>query len=244
MSTEVITGNDLKTILNEVLPPTPSEYRKLLWTNTIGGATSYSISFDKSEYDDIEVEIERYGNTQMIKIPISSASGDIYALNDSYEVGRAYTLTSSGLTFSNGYYYPTYIDSTNKSYGANYCVPSRVYGIKYERVMPPQVEVADCVIEQGKSTSGYWKWRKWNSGFVEAWYNRLLTISSTNTSIAVPSEITINTSKYWTCIVSGTGDGFIADVHHAWVKGDGTEVYVSATSSGNYRVSLYITYET
>ena len=33
MASEAITRNDLTAILNEVLPPQPSEYKKLLWTN-------------------------------------------------------------------------------------------------------------------------------------------------------------------------------------------------------------------
>lgn len=106
------------------------EFKTLLWTNTQGAQSSYSILVDTSEYDYLDVEIERYGNIQTARIPTTATSGEIYAMYDSYQTVRTFTLSSTTLTFNNGAYYGGYLQSTNKVYGTGYCLPSKVYGIK------------------------------------------------------------------------------------------------------------------
>lgn len=96
---------------------------------------------------------------------------------------------------------------------------------------------ADWVVED--SSNSNWKWRKWASGKVEAWYsNAALTISATNTQTAVlphtPTSI-INLQ------VNGTGNGFMGQVYHCWVPSDKIPV-VSASTSGSYQVWIYIVY--
>lgn len=119
---------DLKELIAKVTGHT--EFKTLLWTNTQGGQTEYIIPIDKSKYDFLDVVVERYGNIQTARIPTSAASGEIYALYDSYQTGRAYTLSATKLTFHNGYYYSMYLGSTAKTYGTGYCLPSKVYGVK------------------------------------------------------------------------------------------------------------------
>lgn len=120
---------DLKEWIAKVTGQT--EYKTLLWTNTQGAQSSYIIPVDTSKYDYLDVAIERYGNIQTARIPTSATSGDIYAMYDSYQTVRTFTLSSTTLTFNNGAYYGGYLQSTNKVYGANYCLPSKVYGIRY-----------------------------------------------------------------------------------------------------------------
>lgn len=118
---------DLKEWIAKVTGQT--EFKTLLWTNTQGQQSSYSISVNTSEYDYLDVEITRYGNTQTARIPTSETSGEIYAMYDSYQTARAYTLSSTALNFANGAYFTGYASYT-KSYGNAYCVPNKVYGIK------------------------------------------------------------------------------------------------------------------
>lgn len=174
MSSEAITRNDLTAILNEVLPPTPSEYRKLLWTNPSPTAdfAAQTISLDLSDYDEIEIEARhtpslnayckvKVGDDGYMYAPELSGTGTGYVQN----VARKFTVSSSGIVFGGGYY--TYGSNSSATASNSKLVPIRIYGIKYERVAPPQEEIADVVVEQG--TSGIWTYRKWNSGLYEVY---------------------------------------------------------------------------
>lgn len=57
MSNKAITTNDLKAVLDVVLPPQPSEYRKLLWTNPspTSAFSAQTITLDLSDFDAIEI---------------------------------------------------------------------------------------------------------------------------------------------------------------------------------------------
>lgn len=152
MSSEAITRNDLTAILNEVLPPTPSEYRKLLWTNPNPTSAMSSVTIVASgadEYDAIEVVYKTahiYNGYETALAPFVAGShitllapsgtggefsGAIYnavrtismGAGGSLMVDDAIGMTSSGTTVNN-----------------NMCIPYKVYGIKYERVEPPQLE--------------------------------------------------------------------------------------------------------
>lgn len=165
MSSEAITRNDLSAILNAVIHGKPNEYKKLLWTNTQGGQTSYSITANFSNYDVIEVEFDRVGCIYSFTMA-NSGSATFRFPYEGYFVTRTATILGSTMTIGNGGYYGTYNNGTVTN-GASYAVPSKVYGIKYERVAPPQVNASDYVIEQ--DTSGIWTYRKWDSGRYEAW---------------------------------------------------------------------------
>lgn len=139
MASETITRNDLTTILNEVLPPTPSEYRKLLWTNTQGAQTSYTVTANFSEYDEIEIVFDRVGDL-ITKRMGNSGSATFRIVWADYIVERVATISGTTMTFGNGSFYGSY-NSGSASAGAAYAVPTMVYGIKYDRVMPPQSDV-------------------------------------------------------------------------------------------------------
>ena len=63
MSNKAITTNDLKAVLDVVLPPQPSEYRKLLWTNPspTSSFAAQTVTLDLSSYDDVEIEMAGAG---------------------------------------------------------------------------------------------------------------------------------------------------------------------------------------
>ena len=158
---------------------TPSEYKKLLWTNpspTTSMSSETLVASGADEYDAIEViyktahsyngymtETSSFiaGSHITLDVPAGTTgefTGNIYNAcrtismlsGGELRADPAVGMTSSGTTVNN-----------------NMCIPYKIYGIKYDRVAPPQAEIADCVIEQG--TSGDWTYRKWNSGVSECW---------------------------------------------------------------------------
>lgn len=157
MSSETITRNDLTAILNEVLPPTPSEYKKLLWTNP-SPTTAFSaqtVALDLSSYDEVEVWFncwrDRPNTSQQIRVKKGT-----YAI----ATQGASTNTSSGINpFVVGSYIivqdrPIYVTDTGVQFGTctegasngtmynadGSMIPAYIYGIKFERVAPPQLE--------------------------------------------------------------------------------------------------------
>lgn len=185
MASEAITQNDLREILSRTVGSVPSEYRKLLWTNPspTSAFSAQTISLDLSAYDDIEIFFvggatnNNYAAAEQ-KFPINS--GQLLTMFVSQATGvprpqRGLTITSTGIVFTAGGW------TSGTTYTSNdlYCVPLKIYGIKYERVAPPQVDASDYVIEQ--DTSGIWTYRKWNSGIAECWGTHTHSVTSWGT---------------------------------------------------------------
>ena len=198
MSSEAITRNDLTAILNEVLPPTPSEYKKLLWSNSspTSAFSPQTISIDLSGYDEIEVHGINYTGfvsiMPTVNIPIGS-KGNLIGLAGStgdstgigFLVARGITANSTGITISEAKGVGT--NGSSWAVNNNNMIPTKIYGIKYDYVAPPQAEVADCIVEQG--TSGIWNYRKWASGIAECWGTHAQTITPTSLFIARPNVV-------------------------------------------------------
>lgn len=152
MSTEVITGNDLKAILNEVLPPTPSEYKKLLWENSsrTSAFASQTITLNLIDYDEIEVWFIHNTNADgsnlrnfITRTKVGENGALTIARNDSFLTqNREYNTTINGITFSD-----CVLGSSSTVYN-NHSVPIRIYGIKYERIAPPQIELPTYSTEE------------------------------------------------------------------------------------------------
>lgn len=138
MSSEAITRNDLTAILNEVLPPTPSEYRKLLWTNPspTSDFVAQTISLDLSDYDAVDIEVNMYTSSsgeyhQTFRGAIGTnllMSGMIY--QTTMPLSRLCEIHSDSIPFNTGF-------ANTDNNGA--VVPLKIYGIKYERVNPSQL---------------------------------------------------------------------------------------------------------
>lgn len=167
MSSEAVTQNDLREILSRTVGSIPSEYKKLLWTNTSPTGTfgAQTISLDLSNYDAVCVEFKAYPDLWILLTVTAdinfSGMCDMGRNDTFYTQNRAFAVTSSGITFEDCKL------GTSASVYNNHNVPYKIYGIKYERVAPPQVDASDYVVEQG--TEGIWTYRKWDSGIAECW---------------------------------------------------------------------------
>ena len=176
MSSEAITQNDLREILSRTVGSIPSEYKKLLWTNPSlsSGRSAFDLTFDNA-YDAYEI-IFSMDNGGYLFLPSvlavagNSPCGADFTHTSGGRYYRSVTLNGATLSFTTGYY--------NGSANVNACVPYKIYGIKYERVAPPQVDASDYVIDQG--TDGIWTYRKWNSGIAECWASKSFTSGSWN----------------------------------------------------------------
>lgn len=146
MASKTITRNDLTNILNEVLPPTPSEYRKLLWSNPnpTSQFAAQTVSLDLSDYDEVEVVSKPYSSDTSYfasRVKVGN-KGMIYSQTGYgspvriYGTQRNFTPTSTGVAFGDGLDFSA---STNNAY----CVPYQIYGISYDRVAPPQIEIEE-----------------------------------------------------------------------------------------------------
>lgn len=160
MVSETITKNDLIAILNEVLPPTPSEYKKLLWTNSSPSAAfaAQTIGLNLSEYDEVEIVATFLGNivnTYSVRCPVGAGSNLAYQLLNTETatnastfingVARDFSVNTSGITFGNGQM--TYNGNAYTNW-SDRAIPYKIYGIKYERVAPPQVEFPNYSTEE------------------------------------------------------------------------------------------------
>ena len=113
MSSEAITRNDLTAILNGVLPPTPSEYRKLLWTNPspTSSFAAQTVTLDLSSYDDVEIEMAGAGTyasttTQTFKLEVNV--GGLLSISANNIWWRYVTPRTTGVEFGAGYRTTTY----------------------------------------------------------------------------------------------------------------------------------------
>lgn len=252
MASETVTRNDLKAILDAVLPPTASEYRKLLWTNsgnTFGTGTILS-NGELDGFDEVEIlaagfQSSNYvysrcpiGNDGLIQCFTTSSANTTNASTFMNTATRNYSVSSSGITFGNGQM--TYSGGVYQNWDSR-AVPLRVYGIKYQRVNPPQAEIADVIVEQ--NTSGNWRYRIWSSGICEAWYcGSGITYSGTNTGIPLPT--TYSGTVY--CVqASGILNGSpFSPVVNVWVTSAGqVAVSFNATGSTMDLLSIYVVYE-
>ena len=138
MSSEAITQNDLREILSRVAGSVPSEYRKLLWTNPNPTASfsAQTISLDLSNYDEVEIEAKQLASgtiIQLCRVGIGKQTKCLFRdgnANNFYT--RTFVVSASSIQFGDAYYNST-VTNTD-------CVPVAIYGIKYERVAPPQID--------------------------------------------------------------------------------------------------------
>ena len=104
-------------------------------------------------------------------------------------------------------------------------------------------KIENYLYEDG-TDNNHWHWRKWSDGKIEAWYyaGSVAFTGGANDSLGtIPSAILPFTTPI-NLQVSGTGVGFVGDLHHFWI-GSGNYCYVTATAAGNYAVSLYLCFK-
>ena len=212
MSTDVITGNDLKAILGEVLPASQGVFCELIWTNPNGHTnltctmeeSTVTIDEPLSKYNGFIIEFRNYYNAgdKTTEIYFSKCQGmygrtiiSATLSNPTVSYGRHWYPVSS----SNGFYFSDctrYTSNAASVVGSDTgcLVPMRIYGFKLYGTSQQPLEVADYIIEQG--TSGDWFYRKWYSGRIEA---DLVTTNSIAMTTAIGNEyfgnITVNISS-------------------------------------------------
>ena len=138
MASEAITQNDLREILSRTTGSVPSEYRKLLWTNPSlsSGSAAFDLTF-ANEYDAYEIifSMDNGGYAFLPSVLVvagNSPCGADFTHTNGGRYNRSVTLNGATLSFTTGYY--------NGTANVNACVPYKIYGIKYERVAPPQID--------------------------------------------------------------------------------------------------------
>lgn len=212
MSTDVITGNDLKAILGEVLPASQGVFCELIWTNpnghtnltcTMGEVDDVTPDKSPALYDGFIIEFRNFYNTASKSTDIlfrhsPGMTGRISVnapySNPTVNYARAYWPNSDGtMHFSDCTRYSSNAASVVGS-DTGCLVPMRIYGFKLYGTSQQPLEVADYIIEQG--TSGDWFYRKWYSGRIEA---DLVTTNSIAMTTAIGNEyfgnITVNISS-------------------------------------------------
>ena len=163
------------------------EYKKLLWSNNSSGSfAAQTISLDLAGYDCVEVWFYTSSDSDpLLTNVITLEVGQKNRAAIIHSLGAAGTNENTGsrqvVINSNGVVFSDYTYKNRRSGGTlttanEFAIPYKIYGIKYERVTPIQVDASDYVIEQGTastthSTSGttIWTYRKWNSGIAECW---------------------------------------------------------------------------
>lgn len=181
MNSTDMTSQEVEDFLADInAQGTPSEYKKLLWTNPSPSSTfdaqTILSSVDLSEYDEFEIVVRNYISGDIYNIcRLENASPrQIWVFDTSnftgnaipMQLSRIINISSSGMAISEGYS-KAYNSTATPSNSVSVCLPIKIYGIKYERVAPPQLDASDYVVEQG--ISGIWTYRKWNSGIAECW---------------------------------------------------------------------------
>lgn len=151
MNSETITRNDLAAILNEVLPPTASEYRTLLWTNPNPtanfNASTILSNTNLTKYDEVEVEwlynnssITTNGSRKRITVGNGSILQSVGGTAGSGSgaitiVTRTCTVNTNNIVFGDAY---LGYDGQAMSNGFNHnLIPYKIYGIQYDRTALP-----------------------------------------------------------------------------------------------------------
>lgn len=147
INSEDMSSQDIEDFLADInAQGTPSEYRKLLWSNPSPTAdfAAQTISLDLSGYDEIEIEAShapslntyckvKVGNDAYMYASELSGSGTGYVQN----VARKCTVGSSEIVFGSGYY--NYGSNSSATVANSKLIPVYIYGIKYEKVAPIQI---------------------------------------------------------------------------------------------------------
>lgn len=223
---KLVTKNDLTNILNEVLPIPQGTQYELIWTNPNGnsqtstmGASTITTNTSLSKYDGFMAEFRCYYNTgdktygfnmkgmsgMFSKVITVRSSG-----NPIIEYTRIwYPSSDTQLTISDCTRITSNsADVTGEDTGC--LVPIRIWGIilKATGVSPIQ---EDYIVEQGTETTtdGTWNYRKWDSGYYEAWLEYGISGLNITTSSAGTyyhsSALTVNAPSFSLSIIHAQG---------------------------------------
>lgn len=239
MSSEAITRNDLKAVLDEVLPTEPSEYKKLLWTNPspTSSFSAQTLNVPVSDYDEIAIEYSDNTAYQGIRKTVLTKAGATSTYIFSCAGGnfaRGITVTTTSVSFNNGMYYGGY-GGTNASTNNTILIPIAIYGINYERVAPPQVEfeweeITPLTVTVTTGSSGQ-QLHAYKRG-------RMLFFSLSNISRAANTSSGTN---FWVADVSGLPASFINSVGCGYYDEKNIFVHFQSTSETTAKLTARVT---
>ena len=263
MSSEIITKNDLKAILDTALPTQPVLVDSGWKTATLSSAFA---NYSESE----PLQFRRVGKTVEIRgavKPTAEIAGSdtwytIFTLPLGYRPSRPKTVTQQG---SGASIWLSSVDANgNVSFsryrsGASYVAATTTvwlnlyldFLIDDDAWAVTPVTTADYVIEQG--TSGIWTYRKWNSGISECWgvYTATLTnyasnIGSAGTlygykteSLSFPTGLFIEEPIPTFSAYVGAGFAMTGTITTA-ISASACTFYAVATASGSQSTKWYL----
>ena len=104
----------------------------LLWTNSAptSAFAQQTIALDLTPYDAVVIEANTSGNTATGRtMQFGLVGTSVRLMAEIYQIHRRLaTITSSGITFGNNYYLPTYATGS-ESEANTYLIPTRIYGL-------------------------------------------------------------------------------------------------------------------
>lgn len=176
MSSETITRNDLKAVLDEVLP----------------------MSFSLSSIQEVTLPFTAPSNGLLLGILRANSAGRAYKhlynatpdLWDFYQVSGGYSTFASFVT---------------KGSQVSERAVSNLQQQFYYFVSLGNDALTDYIVEQG--TSGDWRYRKWNSGVAECWWEKSISVggNSVDASNYIAFPFTFTATPIITCGLKAGG---------------------------------------
>lgn len=162
-----VTKNDLKNVLNEVLP-SPTMIKTKQYTSTITWAST------SNPFGDVYTDIEIDGWTPINLSYLIGGSLSSFVFGSQIEIKE-----SNGTTYAHGYFRMT--GATPSSTTQN----SVIWTVVYIKNAPMTLPIADYIVEQGTNANG--TYRKWNSGILEQWgYTTIGSNSAASWTYPIP----------------------------------------------------------
>lgn len=167
MSNNTITRNDLKNILNKVLPENSRAIYKILYDSSKISSGTLTLSEPYTNFDylvvsylvNVDTYAEIFDCARIQAYPSHSYQGDIVVYNGTTVYASTCKFTATDAT---------HLAVTNSGNNSNFIAGiTKIIGVKNPSIPADTIDLNDYIVEQG--TSGMWTYRKWNSGIAECW---------------------------------------------------------------------------
>lgn len=176
MSSNTITRNDLKNILNEVLPENSNAIYKILYDSSKMSSGTLTLSEPYTNFDYLVVSylinVDSFSKT-FDCATIAANPSRFYHGSIALHNGSAWYASSCLFTITDS----THLAVQNYGNNTNFIAGiTKIIGVKNPSIPADTIDLKDYIVEQGTastthSTSGTttWTYRKWNSGIAECW---------------------------------------------------------------------------
>lgn len=177
MSSNTITRNDLKNILNKILPENSRAIYKILYDSSKISSGTLTLSEPYTNFDylvvsylvNVDTYAEIFDCARIQAYPSHSYQGDIVVYNGTTVYASTCKFTATDAT---------HLAVTNSGNNSNFIAGiTKIVGVKHPSIPADTIDLNDYVIEQGtaqttnSTLSGpiNWTYRKWSSGIAECW---------------------------------------------------------------------------